>query len=267
MLRLHAMKTGKWENLLVDVDDSIATITLNRPERLNALSRRLREELAEVIDRLESDEEVRAVVLTGSGDRAFAAGQDLSEAQRFDAEAAGRWVDEWTLLYERVMRFPKPLIAALNGYAVGAGFQLALLCDIRIAADHARFGMPEVDDAIPCITGTWTLYELIGRGRTTDLILTGRMVDAPEALDWGIVTRVVPAGELRREAIKLATFLAAKPATAIRLNKEWLRRLLVGELPATEAYAREAHGEAFASGEPQEKMAAFLSHKAVGRST
>ena len=151
--------------------------------------------------------------------------------------------------------------------SVGAGFQLALLCDIRIAADHARFGMPEIDDAIPCITGTWTLYDLIGRGRTVDLVLSGRMVDAGEALEWGILTRVVPAADLQQEAHQMASFLATKPATAIRLNKEWFRRLLLEELPATEAYAREAHGSAFATGEPQEKMAAFLSHKAGGRST
>jgi len=256
-----------WENLLVAVEGPVATVTLNRPTRLNALSRRLREELIQVIDELEGRAEVGAVVLTGSGERAFAAGQDLSEAQGFDVAEAGRWVDEWTVLYERILRFPKPLIAGLNGYAVGAGFQVALLCDIRIAADHARFGMPEVDDAIPCITGTWTLYELIGRGRTLDLVLSGRMVDAQEALQWGIVTRVVPAAELARVSAEEARFLAGKPATAIRLNKEWFRRLLLEKLPATEAYAKEAHQFAFGTGEPAEKMAAFLSHKAVGRST
>lgn len=261
------MGTGKWDSLLISFEESVAVVTLNRPERLNALSQRLREELAELLGELELRTDVRSVVMTGAGDRAFAAGQDLGEAQRFDEDAARGWVDEWTALYDRVLRFPKPIVAAVSGYAVGAGFQLALLCDIRIAAENARFGMPEIDDGIPCITGTWTLYDLIGRGRTVDLVLSGRMLDAREALQWGVVTRVVPTADLRGEAIQLAGLLGSKSATAIRLNKEWLRRLLVEKLSATEDYARQAHAAAFATGEPQQKMAAFLDHKAAGRST
>jgi enoyl-CoA hydratase/carnithine racemase len=127
--------------------------------------------------------------------------------------------------------------------------------------------MPEIDDGIPCITGTWTLYELIGRGRTTDLVLSGRMIDAAEALQWGVVSEVVPAEQLAGAAAALAARLGAKPAAAMRLNKQWLRELLISHLPAAEEYAKRAHGEAFSSGEPQRLMADFLAKRAAGRST
>lgn len=258
---------SSYQDLLVDVDCGVAEITINRPERLNALSHRVREELKAVLTELESRDDTGAVVITGMGDRAFAAGQDLAEAQLFTAESAAGWVDHWREVFDAVLRFPKPTVAAVNGYAVGAGFQLALVCDLRVASERARFGMPEIDDGIPCITGTWTLYELIGRGRSLDLVLTGRMLSAAEALDWGIVSRVVSHEKVRAAARSLAETLAAKPGTAMRLNKSWYRQLLLERLTPAEHYAKRAHTEAFASGEPQVKMAEFLTKRATGRGT
>lgn len=261
------MSEEQYANICVERrPDGVAVVTINRPERLNAFSRVTRSELKGALQALDAEDAVGAIVLTGAGERAFAAGQDLAEAQQFDAERARLWIDEWGELYDAMLSLGKPCIAAVNGYAVGAGFQVALMCDLRIAAEHARFGMPEVDDAIPCITGTWSLYNLIGHARTAELILSSRMLNAHEALNWGIVTRVVPDSELRADALETARQLAVKPRTAVRLNKQWLRTLLMRQFDATVTFAKHAHAEAFHSGEPREAMAAFLEKRQPGRS-
>lgn len=261
------MGTPQYADILVEQrPDGVAVVTINRPERLNAFSRVTRSELRHALQALDGQSAIGAIVLTGAGARAFAAGQDLAEAQQFDADRAKQWIDEWGALYDAMLSLTKPCIAAVNGYAVGAGFQVALMCDLRIAAEHARFGMPEVDDAIPCITGTWSLYNLIGHAHTADLILSGRMLSAEEALDWGIVARVVADGDLHSDALATARRLAAKPRTAVRLNKQWLRTLLMHQFDETVAFAKQAHAEAFRSGEPREAMAAFLAKRDAGRS-
>lgn len=243
----------------------VALVVLNRPERLNALSRRMREELIAALGLLDEDADVGAVVITGAGDRAFAAGQDLGEAQSFDEGAVDGWIDDWTRVFQAVLAMRTPTVAAVNGYAVGAAFQLAVVCDLRIASPTARFGMPEIDDAIPCVTGTWSLWEILGRARIADLILTGRMVEADEALTWGLVSRIVPADRLLPEALDLAAGLARKSAPVLALNKRLLAELTLETLPRFEEYAKAAHGEAFASGEPQDVMAKFLEGAAEGR--
>jgi len=264
---MEAPRHSRGDLLIEALEGGVARVVINRPQSLNAISRQLREDLVQVFGELDRDPQVSAIVLTGAGGRAFAAGQDLSEALSFDGSSAAEWIDEWRALYDCVLSLSKPTVAAVDGYAVGAGFQLALVCDLRLASERARFGMPEIDDGIPCITGTWTLYELIGRGRTTDLVLSGRMIDAAEALQWGVVSQVVPAERLAGAAAALAARLGAKPAAAMRLNKRWLRDLLLSHLPAAEEYAKRAHGEAFGSGEPQRLMADFLAKRAAGRST
>ena len=262
------VELGTYEDVQVDRrHDAVAVVTINRPQRLNALAQRTRREILAAMRALGGDDAIGAVVLTGAGGRAFAAGQDLAEAQEFDAGSIEAWIDQWDELYGGVAGLGKPVIAAVNGYAVGAGLQLALVCDLRIAADHARFGMPEIDDAIPCITGTWALYEVIGRARTAELVLTGRMLDAQEALLWGLVNRVVVREQLIDVAVAQAMTLAAKPRTAMRLNKQWLHRGLMEDFAATKEFARRAHREAFASGEPQEAMAKFLAKRREGRAS
>jgi len=261
-------KADPYEHLLVEYPRrSVAVVTFNRPERLNALSSQTRNELVMALGELGLNPDVGAIVLTGAGDKAFAAGQDLSEAQTFDPDMIDSWIDDWGRVYSAVLDLEKPIVAAVNGYAVGAAFQIALVCDLRIAADHARFGMPEIDDAIPCITGTWTLDSVIGRGRITDLILTGRMLDAGEALSWGIVSAVVPARDLLEVALARAAMLAAKPRLAMRLNKALFRNLMLSTFPTFEQYAKQAHADAYRSGEPARVMAEFLARKREGRSS
>jgi enoyl-CoA hydratase/carnithine racemase len=264
-----ASRTAEYTEIAVEVraDERIAVVTLNRPERLNALSHKMRLEVIDALRVLDADGQVGAIVVTGAGERAFAAGQDLTEARTFDEGAVDGWIDDWTDLYTVVLELGTPTIAAVNGYSVGAGFQLALVCDLRLCAETARFGLPEIDDAIPCVTGTWSLQQLVGRARIADLILTGRMIDAREALEWGVVSRVVERDRLLAEALDMARSLAAKSALTLRLNKELLAGLALAELPVFAAQAKQAHRAAFASGEPQEAMTRFLEKRASGRST
>ena len=264
---MHPMATVYNDLLIERHADGVVEVVINRPQRLNALSTQVKNELVHFFRGANAAADVAAIVLTGGGERAFAAGQDLSEAKDYTPDLIAGWIDSFHHLYSAVLECEKPTVAAVNGYAVGAGFQLLMLCDIRLAADHARFGMPEVDDAIPCITGTWTLYNTIGHARTADLVLTGRMIDAEQALSWGLVKEVVERSALRARAVELATDLARKPAVAVRLNKARLRWLLERERDSAEEFAKVAHAEAYGTGLPQQKMADFLARRREGRST
>ncbi|OFV84025.1 MAG: enoyl-CoA hydratase, partial [Acidobacteria bacterium RBG_16_64_8] len=192
-----------YEHLIVEKHGAVRVITLNRPHVLNALNREMRRELTEAFVKANHDDEVGSIVLTGSGERAFAAGQDLNEAKEFTPERAHTWIDEFFALYSALRNLDKSVVAAVNGYAVGAGLQIALLTDLRIASERAQLGMPEIHDGIPCITGTWTLWDIIGRSRTEDLVLTGRLLGAQEALQWGLVNRVVPSADVVPVALRL----------------------------------------------------------------
>ncbi|CCG04281.1 enoyl-CoA hydratase/isomerase family protein [Blastococcus saxobsidens] len=259
--------TPSYPNVSVSLgDDGTCEVVINRPDRLNALSVGVKDELVAALSYADRTDSVKSVVLTGAGERAFAAGQDLSEAQEFSPEAIDGWIDSFHRLYSAVLDCSKPTVAAVNGYAVGAGFQLALLCDLRIASSGAKFGMAEIDDAIPCITGTWTLYDSIGHSRTADLILTGRMLPAEEAKSWGLVSEVVAPEDLMTKGRALAVLLGAKPAVAVRLNKNRLAWLLSRERESAESFARQAHAEAYGTGLPQAKMADFLARRREGRS-
>lgn len=246
-------------------DEEVVEAIINRPERLNALSSNVKDELVDFFRWANSSSAVASIVLTGAGNRAFAAGQDLMEAKDFVPEMIGEWIDSFHDLFSAVIDCRRPTIAAVNGYAVGAGLQLAMLCDLRLASANARFGMPEIDDAIPCITGSWVLYDSIGHARTADLILTGRMLDADEAVAWGLVREVVEEGSLRERSIELATAMGKKPALAVELNKERLAMLLGRERDNAERFAKSAHYRAYETGLPQKKMADFLARKRAGR--
>ena len=241
-------------------EKGIAVLTLNRPRRRNALTSEVRAGLRELLAEFAADDAVRGVVL-GSREQAFSAGQDLTEAKDFTPAQITGWIDEHMRLYRTVLAFPKPVVAAVDGCCVGAGFQLALLCDLRIAAATAFFAMPELDDAIPCILGVWTLYDIIGRGRTTEMVLTNRRVGAGEAREWGLVAEVVT-GDPTGRAVELADRIAGKPALALRLTKARLELLAARGTDELTAHAQLAHMQAFASGQPAKAMEQFLT---VGR--
>jgi len=213
------MKT--YETILYAVDEQVATITLNRPDVHNAQNDTLRRELHQAFSALTTDDDVKVIVITGAGERAFSAGADIRE---FVEPASPTQLRERRkrIEYRSVMdRCSQPIIAAINGFALGGGLELALACDIRIAAANATLGLTEINLAIiPGGGGTQRLPRLIGRGKALEMILTGARIPAAEALQLGIVERVVPAGEALKAAAELARTIAAKAPIALRYAKE-----------------------------------------------
>ena len=199
---------------------AVAVLSLNRPDKLNAMNSRMKEELDSSLAELEADETVRAVVVTGAGDKAFAAGADIAE---FAGKAP---VDQWAAsghasLYNVVDRFHKPIIAMINGYCLGGGLELAMACDIRFASDRAQLGQPEINiGIIPGGGGSQRLPRLVGLGKAMQLILTGERIPASEALSIGLVDDVVPHDQLEARTMELANKIAEKSPAAVRLAKE-----------------------------------------------
>ena len=204
-----------------------------------------------------------AVVLTGAGGRAFCVGQDLREAGTLDAAVADAWMRTWTDLYFAIADLPVPSVAVIDGVATGAGFQLALLCDVRVASETSRSGLREVHVGLPAITGMWLLGEMLGRSRTLELILTGRLMDAPEALRVGLIHAVTaPAAALAR-GIDMATAIASRPPLALRATRRYLRELQRPSMDEATAAAIRGQGAAIATGVPQQLMRRFLADRAA----
>ena len=243
--------------ILEPTDAGVALVRLNRPEALNALNSVLLSELVTVLDQLEADDDVRCVVLTGS-ERAFAAGADIKEmsdksyAQMFKA-------DFFTAPAQRIERFRKPIIAAVAGYALGGGCELAMMCDFIIAADTAKFGQPEINlGVMPGIGGTQRLTRFVGKSKAMDMILTARMMDAAEAERSGLVSRVVPADKLIEEAIAAAKKIAAQSPLAVMMNKELVETAYETTLTQGVAVERRLFHSLFAFEDQKEGMAAFV---------
>jgi len=193
-----------YSTLLWNVDNGIATITVNRPDKLNALNAAVITELGDAVSRLETDASVGAVIVTGTGPKAFVAGADIGELALCDLQTAERLSRRGSETFRRIERLSKPVAAAVNGFALGGGCELAMACHVRVAAEHARLGQPEVKlGTIPGYGGSVRLPRLVGRGRAAELLLTGGMVDAQEALRIGLVNRVVPADRLLPETESL----------------------------------------------------------------
>ncbi|RKF14151.1 enoyl-CoA hydratase/isomerase family protein [Roseovarius spongiae] len=248
--------------ILTEKIGKVLRITLNRPEKLNAWNAEMRDMLIDALEAAETDDSVRAIILTGAGDRAFGAGQDLSESKTFDADRSEKWMGEWKKLYACFRGGSKPIVAALNGVAAGSAFQVALLCDLRVAHPGVRMGQPEILSGIPTVTGNWIMREMIGLGRTIDLTLTGRMLDADEADRFGLISRLVERDEVMPTAMALAEDLADKPPVAMRLNRQRFAEVTqAGYDDAMEAGIRIQH-EAYGAGEPQAMMEEFFAKRA-----
>lgn len=247
----------------IDLDGDVSVVTLNRPEVLNAWHSAMRIEIAEAMQRLNADASVRAIVLTGAGDRAFCAGQDLNETKTFDAARAKSWIDEWRRMYGAIRSLDKPLVAALNGVAAGSAFQVALLTDVRIAHSAVRMGQPEINSGIASTLGPWLMREMLGLSRMIELTLSGRLMDAEECHRIGLIHKLVVREDVMKTAMETARELAAKPPVAMRLNKRWFRELTeTGFNQALDAGMRHQK-ESFSSGEPQRYMEKFLTERAV----
>jgi enoyl-CoA hydratase len=228
-----------FDNLRFAHEGAIARLTLNRPQSLNALNRSLLEDLRRAVQRTADDPRVRVVVITGAGDRAFAAGADLHELASMAAVEMRRYAELGQQVFASIEHLGKPVLASLNGVAVGGGCGLAMACTMRIAADTVRLGQPEVNlGLMPGYSGTQRLARLVGRGRALDLLLTGRQIDAAEALRIGLVERVTSRASLDEEVQALASELAGKPPLAVRSILDAVRR--GAEMPAAGANAFEA---------------------------
>ena len=208
---------NQFDTLIVERRGAVGLVTINRPEVLNALSIQTIDDLDRAFSALRGDAGVRAVVLTGAGEKAFVAGADISELTTLGGAEAEAYSLRGQRVLERIEQIGRPVIAAVNGFALGGGCELAMACTIRIAADRARFGQPEIKlGTLPGFGGSQRLPRLVGVGRALDMLLTGRMIDADEALRIGLVTRVVPAATLITDALALADQLAALPPIASR---------------------------------------------------
>jgi len=246
-----------WKHLQLDVVDRVATLTINRPEVRNAIDRQTLRELAAALDDLGGRDDVGALVLTGAGSQVFVSGADIRmmrERRRDDGLAAYN-----SQLFAAIERWPKPTIAAVNGHALGGGCELALACDLRVAADHAKFGQPEVGlGIIPAAGATQRLPRLIGLGRAKHMILTGDAITAATALEWGLVSAVVPAGELLDTARGLAARILSRGPLAIRLAKIALNASARVDLDSGLLIESLAQSLCFDSEDKLEGMTAFL---------
>jgi enoyl-CoA hydratase len=246
-----------YETLIVEAHDAVTLIRLNRPEALNALNSRLLEELCQALDDAEADSSVRCLVLTGS-ERAFAAGADIKEmsdksyAEMFAADFFGPAA-------RRIEACRKPILAAVSGYALGGGCELAMLCDFIIASETAKFGQPEINlGVMPGIGGTQRLTRLVGKSKAMDMILTGRMMDAAEAERAGLASRVVPHDTLLDEVRKIAAKIASQSPLAVMANKEMVNAALETTLTQGVQFERRLFHSLFAFDDQKEGMAAFV---------
>lgn len=207
-----------FQTLLLSVDTRVATVTINRPDKLNALNAQAKSDLKSLFTALKTDPQVDVVILTGAGDKAFVAGTDIKELTTLNAVTGREFSARGQEVFDLIENLGKPVIAAVNGYALGGGCELALACHIRIASENAKFGQPEVNlGVIPGYGGTQRLARLIGRGRAMEFILTGNQVDAQEALRIGLVNKVVPHVDLLAAATGMAQLIASKGQVAIRM--------------------------------------------------
>jgi enoyl-CoA hydratase len=248
-----------FKNLLTKVEKNIGWVIINRPDKLNALNRETVNEMIEAFRAYLFDTEVKAVILTGSGEKAFIAGADIGELAGLDLDTGKDYVLNGQELTKLIENFPKPVIAAVNGFALGGGTEMALSCHVRIASENAKMGQPEVKlGLIPGFGGTQRLSRLVGKGQAMELILTGKIIGAREALEIGLVNRVVPLDELHANCKALAEEMAANGPVALKLGIEAVNSGF--DIPMDEALLLEAElfGKCCATEDSQEGTKAFL---------
>lgn len=241
------------------ITDRVAVVTLSRPQNLNALNSQVFRELAAVFGEIARDSKIKAVILTGSGSKAFAAGADITELQHLSVVEARDFALAAFGAQEQIASLLKPTIAAINGYALGGGCELAMCCDLRIASENARLGQPEINlGIIPGGGGTQRLARLVGISRAKELVFTGEVITAQAALEWGLVNQVVPSGELMDTALKLASQLAEKSNPVLAFAKTAIDRGIGVDLISGLHYEIECFAGCFGTEDRSEGIRAFL---------
>jgi len=248
-----------YKNILLAKDGAIATLTINRPKSLNALNRETLEEMLSCLTGLGRDSGVQVLIITGAGEKSFVAGADISYMQGLDPAGGKAFGRLGHAVARTIENLPQPVIAAINGFALGGGCELSLACDIRLASDNARFGQPEVNlGIIPGFGGTQRLPRLIGKGLANELLFSGKIIDAQEASRIGLVNRVVSQEKLMTECLELARLICSRGPAAVRLCKEVVNNGLEMDLNRACSYEADLFALCFTAGEQKEGMAAFL---------
>ncbi len=250
------------DHIVVERHDSVGVVRLNRPEKLNAWTMAMREDIMTALRELDADVSCNALVMTGTGERAFCAGQDLGEAHGFSVDEAEAWIRGWEAFYSVLRGLTKPLIMALNGVAAGSAFQAALMGDVRVAHPDVRMGQPEINSGIASITGPWIMNLMLGMSRTVELTLSGRLMSAAECERIGLVHHIVSRSEVLPRALAIARDLGTKPPVAMRIDKARFREMTEASFQDAIEAAIRHHRAAYESGEPARMMEEF--YKARG---
>ena len=256
---------SQFETLLVEIDGAVAVVTIQRPKALNALNQQVLTELHKLIGELRSSDSVRAVVLTGSGEKAFVAGADIAAMVAMQPAEALRFAELGHQVMDGLASLPQPVIAAVNGFALGGGMELAMACDILLASETARFGQPEVNIGVmPGFGGSQRLARRVPFGQAAEILLSGENITAAEALRIGLVNRLYPPAELLGEAKKLAHKIASRAPLAVAKTKQSLHNTWQGTLADGNAQERRLFSELFATADQKEGMSAFLLKRPPG---
>lgn len=248
-----------YQTLLYEKDNGIGIVTINRPQAMNALNDQAYDELLQLFQEIENDSEVRVVIITGSGEKSFVAGTDITNMAKLSAAEARAFSSKLKRTYDLIWNMDKPVIAAVNGYALGGGSELAMSADIIIASENARFGQLEINvGIIPGSGGTQRLQRLIGINRAKELIYTGDMIDAKKAYEMGMLNKVVPSAELMNEARAMAQKLLGKSSAILKLAKSAINNGASTDLNTGLNIEIECFAQCFATEDQKESMAAFL---------
>ena len=248
-----------YENINYTAENGIATIAINRPKALNALNLATLTELKDVVEKIAVDKTVQVVIITGAGEKSFVAGADIVEMSTKNAVEGRVWGQVGQNVFTEIENLPQPVIAAVNGFALGGGCELACACDIRYASENAKFGQPEVGLGItPGFGGTQRLTRVVGRGHAKELIYTANIIDAQEALRIGLVNQVVPQAELMDAVMKVAKTITKKAPVAVQLAKAAINRGINCDVVTGIAYEAEVFGLCFATADQKEGMKAFI---------
>ncbi len=244
--------------VLTERSGTTAVVTLNRPEALNAVNHEMRMALVEAMDSLNADDSVRAIVITGAGERAFCAGQDLAESMQYRGDEVSSWLERQHAMYQSIRALNKPCVAAINGVATGAGYQIGLVSDLRVTHPEVKIGQPEIKAGLASIVGSYMMTLHLGMSHNIEMSITGDLITGQRAYELGLVNHVVPRDQVLSKSLALAESLSALGKTAMRLTKRRFRELTQAGFDAALVAAKEYQKEACASGEPQAAMKRFF---------